>query len=223
MKSKQEKEKMLEDFYDSMSDFQLLGLEPIKNIMTYLDSPGLYKFFGERYLRFHDLGCYNFDEAEQYNDKVRMKFIKWLHINLVDFLQLIDEFREIEKRTYGFISNDLDDDVLYDETNGLICEMQLMLLRLKEHCLQVVDNKLQAIRENLFEIKLDIKNFTEFASFNFKYRDINQDFIVSVIEIYPEILNTNIEDINQYLSEDFYFKEEYEKMMFVERKLEELK
>ena len=222
MKSKIDKEKTLEALYDSIIDFQLLGLVPITNLMTYLDSPGIFKFFGERYVKFHKLGYYNFDEAERYNDKVRMKFIKWLNITLVDFLKLIDEFREIEKRVYDFLSKNLKDDILYDEIDGLICEMQFVLIKIKEHCIQVVDNKLQVIRENLQETVLDIKNFTEFITFCCKDEVINQEFLISVIELYPEILKTNIEDIKQYLSEDFYFNDENENIKLIERKMEEL-
>ena len=69
----QKKKEILENLHDLTTDFQLLGLVPIRNIMNYLDSPGIYKFLFERYVKFHELGYHNFDEAEWYNDKTRMK------------------------------------------------------------------------------------------------------------------------------------------------------
>jgi len=216
----QKKKETLENLHDLTTDFQLLGLEPIRNIMNYLDSPGPYKFLFERYVKFHELGYHNFDEAEWYNDKTRMKFIKWLHIKLIDFLKLIDEYRETEKKIYGFASNCFDDNVLYDAINKLAYDLQLMLTRIKEHCLQIVDDKLQKFKENFYNMSLGI---TDFFSLYSKFEEINQEFISSIIELYPEILNTNIEDINQYFSQDFYLNDENLLLDVLEEKIDELK
>ena len=216
----QKKREIWENLYDSIIDFRLLGLEPIRKIMNYLDSPGPCKFLVERYVKFHELGCYNFDEAEWYNDKTQMKFIKWLHINLIDFLKLIDEYRATEKRIYDFVANCFEDDVLYDAISRLTYEMQLMLTRIKEHSLQVVDDKLQEINEKFYNMNL---GNTDFSSLYSKYLEINQVFISSIIQLHPEILNTNIEDITQYLSQDFYLKDENLLLDVLEKKIDELK
>ena len=55
-----------------------------------------------------------------------------------------------------------------------------------------------------------------------KFEDINQAFINSIIELFPEILNTNIEDIMKDLNEDFYFNNEYENMDLLETIIDNL-
>ena len=55
-----------------------------------------------------------------------------------------------------------------------------------------------------------------------KFEDVNQAFISSIIELFPEILNTNIEDIMQDLNEDFYFNNEYENMDLLETIIDRL-
>ena len=92
-----------------------------------------------------------------------------------------------------------------------------MLTKIKEHCIQVVDDKLQEIKKNFHNMNLSITDFY------FEYEKINQEFITSIIQLYPEILNTNIEDINQYLSQDFYLKDENQLLDIIEKKTEELK
>ena len=215
--------KILEELYDLINNFQLVGILVVQNIMNYLDSPGLYKFFNERYIKFHELGCYNFDESERYNDKKRMKFIKWLHFNLADFLSLIYDFRKTEEELFELISKDIDNESIYNEINKSMPKMQGTFKKIAKHKIQVVDDKLNEIREDLVKEKVDIQYIEEFAYLNSKFENINQAFITSIIKIFPEILNTNIEDIMHDLNEDFYFDKEYENMNFIEKKLEELK
>lgn len=219
---KQKKRKIIEELYDLINNFQLVGILVVQNIMNYLDSPGLYKFFNERYIKFHKLGCYNFDETEHYNDKKRMKFIKWLHLKLADFLSLIYDFRKTEKELFKLISENIENESTYNEIIKSMSEMRDIFEKIEKHIIQVVDDKLNEIREELVKEKVDIKYIEQFVYFNMKFEDVNQAFISSIIELFPEILNTNIEDIMQDLNEDFYFNNEYENMDLLETIIDKL-
>ena len=125
-----------------------------------------------------------------------------------------------QKKIYGFVSNCFDDNVLYDAISKLIYDLQLMLTKIKEHSLQIVDDKLQEIKKIFYNVNLGI---TDLFSLYSKFEEINQEFISSIIELYPEILNTNIEEINQYYSQDFYLNDENQLLDIIEKKTEELK
>ena len=223
MKQTKKKKNVLNELYDLIQNFQLIGILVVQNIMNYLDSPGLYKFFNERYIKFHELGCYNFDESERYNDKKRMKFIKWLHFNLADFLSLIYDFRKTEEELFELISKDIDNESIYNEINKSMPKMQGTFKKIAKHKIQVVDDKLNEIREDLVKEKVDIQYIEEFAYLNSKFENINQAFITSIIELFPEILSTNIEDIMQDSNEDFYYNDECENMDFLETLIIKLK
>ena len=208
---KYELKELLSELESMTDDFLTVAIFVSRRIRTYIYSPGIYKFIDERYLNFNNILYACYDEIYfGFGGNERKKFIKWLYIQLQDFLELIEKFRSVEKKVLesmiDYSNGTVDTDSLCINLEKHMEKMETIFEIIKNHKIQEVHDQIQEIIVKVETEETDNKvpAYYEIQKIRNKYEEMNQQVIASSIEKNPEIMEVDIKDIEEYLDDDFY-------------------